>query len=485
MREGPTPAVAEGDNVPPNVLLFITDQQRWDTLGYTGATGCRTPHLDRLAREGVAFDRCVTPCPLCAPARAALLTGRAPHSTGVTNNLQLPLEQPTLLDVLKEAGYETAFSGKWHLGRGRAAQALDVWTGERGDDYARWLKEHNYPDTWPYGRGEFAFHMPETDAWISSPRTAPQEGRSAWTYDDWIAARALEHLETRRRDWPFFHVCSFWGPHPIFVIPEPYYSRYDPETVPEPANFSDPMEGKPRFQTRSIWHRAARAHGTTWDSWRQPAAVYWGYVTWLDELMGRVLGRLESLGLADDTIVIMTSDHGEQMGSHGIFQKCCMYEESLRVPLLMRAPRLVTGGRRIGAPVSLLDLAPTLARLCGIEEAAAALPASHGRDLSGWLTDAEPVPTASADPAAGAVFSEYTPDNEAEQNAEMRAVVGPRYKYAWNRGDLDELYDTWADPAELHDRAGDAALQEVREALRQRLREWLRATDDPLAEEYG
>ena len=152
------------------------------------------------------------------------------------------------------------------------------------------------------------------------------------------------------------------------------------------------MTGKPLFQTRSIWHGAAHAHGTSWEPWRRSSAVYWGYVTLLDELIGRLLGRLDSLGLAENTIVIVTSDHGEQMGSHGIFQKCCMYEESLRVPLLVRAPKLVPAGRRIDAPVSNMDLAPTVMRLCGVAEQGSKLLEPQGRDLSGWLTGAIPVP---------------------------------------------------------------------------------------------
>jgi arylsulfatase A-like enzyme len=279
------------------------------------------------------------------------------------------------------------------------------------------------------------------------------------------------------------------GPHPIFVIPEPYYSLYDPAQVAEPANFADPMVDKPTFQTRSIWHQAARAHGTTWEPWRKSMAVYWGFVTMIDELFGRVLGRLDALGLADDTIVVMTSDHGEMMGSHGLFQKSCMYEESLRVPLLIRAPRLAPAGRRVDAPVSLADLAPTLLSLCGLEEAGSQLLAPQGRDLSAWLTGDEPVPPecrgASDDPAAGAVFAEYKSYGPIEQMTDIRCVVGPRYKYAWNRGDRDELYDTWADPAELRNRADDSSLAGVRDRLRQRLRTWMRDTDDPLLDALG
>ncbi len=474
---------------PPNILLIITDQQRWDTLGYTGKTPCRTPNLDRLAREGVAFDRCLTPGPLCSPSRAALFTGRYPYAAGMTNNVgpRPPLDRPTLLEVFRDAGYDVGYNGKWHLGRGRGAVAIPDYQGEQ-EVYKRWMKEHNFKDTWPYGQPEFLFQMPGTNGRISTPKTAPQEGPSTNTYDAWIAARALERLETRG-DRPFFHVCSFFGPHPIFVIPEPYYSLYDPALALEPVNFADPMEGKPLFQSRSIWHGAAHAYGTSWDPWRRTTAVYWGYVTMLDELIGRLLGRLDSLGLADNTIVIMTSDHGEQLGSHGIFQKCHMYEESLRVPLLIRAPKLVSAGRRIDAPVSNVDLAPTLMRLCGVADEGTKLLEPQGRDLSSWLTGATPVPPedrgAGADPTAGAVFSEYTPEGEFEQMTKIRSVIGPRYKYVWSRFDRDELYDTATDPAELRNRADDPAVREIRRAMRARLQAWMRGMGDPLAEEVA
>jgi arylsulfatase A-like enzyme len=270
------------------------------------------------------------------------------------------------------------------------------------------------------------------------------------------------------------------------VIPEPYYSLYDPAQAPQPTNFSDPMEEKPLFQTRSIWAGAAQAHGTSWEPWRRSVAVYWGYVTWLDELIGRLMGRLESLGLAENTIVIMTSDHGEQMGSHGIFQKCHMYEESLRVPLLIRAPQLIPLGRRIEMPVSNVDLAPTLLRLCGLFESGVKLLEPQGRDLSDWLTGAGVVPavnpTKSSDPAAGAVYSAYTPE-EFEGMTEIRSVIGPRYKYVWNRQDRDELYDATIDPGELRNRASDPVLGDVRKEMRAHLVAWMRRTEDPLTQE--
>jgi arylsulfatase A-like enzyme len=478
------PMTRERSANPPNVLLFITDQQRWDTLGYTGRTPCRTPNLDRLARAGVAFDRCITPDPICSPARAALFTGRYPHATGVGNNRETPLMRPAAPEVFRDAGYHVAYAGKWHLGRDRATAGFHAFAGERGREYKTWLAKHGFLDTYPYGTDEFSYHFEGSEKGrISNPRTAAQEGSTETIFDSWVASRALEQLETRPKDRPFFHVCSFHGPHPIFVIPEPYYSLFDPAEAAEPANFGDPMDGKPAFQTRSIWHGAARSHGTAWDAWRRSQSVYWGYVTMLDELIGRVLLRLEALGLAENTIVVMTADHGEQMGSHGLFQKSCMYEEALRVPCIVRAPGLVPPGRRVTAPVSLADITPTLLGLTGLTAPGSDLLQPQGRDLSGWLTGDQTVPAASVgatdDPAAGAVFSEYKP-YEGEGMTDIRCIVGPRYKYAWNRDDRAELYDTWADPGELTNRADDPALGPIRQRLQERLLEWMRLTADPL-----
>ena len=142
---------------PPNVLLFITDQQRWDTLGYTGRTPCRTPNLDGLAREGAALDRCITPGPICSPARAALFTGRYPHATGVGHNREIPLERPALPEVFHDAGYHVAYAGKWHLGHGRAAAGFDAFAGERSHGYRQWLAKYKVTDRYPQGTPEFSY----------------------------------------------------------------------------------------------------------------------------------------------------------------------------------------------------------------------------------------------------------------------------------------------------------------------------------------
>jgi arylsulfatase A-like enzyme len=318
---------------------------------------------------------------------------------------------------------------------------------------------------------------------ISTPQTAPQEELTEWLHDTWVVQRALEQLERRPPGQPFFHVCSLVGPHPIFVIPEPFYSLYDPAEAPEPPNFADPMTDKPACQRQSIWHQVAVAHGTTWQAWRRSQTVYWGFVTLLDELLGRVLNRLDALGLTEHTIVVMLSDHGEMMGSHGLFQKSSMYEESLRVPFLIRAPGRIPAGRRLDAPLSLVDAAPTLLRLVDLWEEGNVLLQPQGQDRTGWLTGEEPIPPAARgaldDPIAGAVFSEYTP-YPGEGMTDIRCVIGPRFKYVWNRGDLEELYDTWADPYELHNLAREPAMHLILQTMRRRLMSWSRETKDPL-----
>lgn len=153
-----------------NVLLFIADHQRWDTLGYTGRSPCRT--LDRLARGGVAIDRCLTPDPICSPARAALFTGRCPHSTGVMNNHQLPLEQAALPAVFRQAGYHVAYSGKWHLGRGRAFQAFGQFAGEGMTD-TRCIVGPRFKYAWNRGQREELYDTWADPAELRNRAAAP------------------------------------------------------------------------------------------------------------------------------------------------------------------------------------------------------------------------------------------------------------------------------------------------------------------------
>ena len=182
------------------------------------------------------------------------------------------------------------------------------------------------------------------------------------TYDAWVTDIALRMLDDRPTDRPFFLVCGWFAPHPPFKVPDPYFDMYDPSDATEPWNFR-PGEGKPDSVRRSFFHQLWRDQGDQWDAWRKTAAVYWGYTTMVDRQLGRLIDRLEADGILDDTLVVYCSDHGEMLGSHGLWHKMAPYEECLRVPLILRYPGCFPAGVRNRRTVFHDQDSPSLHRL--------------------------------------------------------------------------------------------------------------------------
>lgn len=483
--------------MPPNILLILTDQQRVDTLGYRGETPCRTPNIDRIAREGIAFDRAICASPLCSPARAALFTAQYPHQIDMMTNHNTLQAPPHLTDALKAKGYSTAYAGKVHLqppdkpanifrskeeeeARYRLEgfqfddtlqdRVIDRWfertAGENVADYGEWCEQRGLANGFPYADERLRTHRQPA---MSTPATAVMELDAQDTIDGWITNFALQFLADRPKDRPFFHVCSYVGPHPPFKVPEPYYSMYDLADIPEPPNFH-PAPNKPRANSTSFYHQLWLDHGDDWEAWKKSMAVYWGYCTLIDDQVGMLLAALEADGVLDDTLVIFASDHGEMLGSHGLWHKMMPYEEAVRVPLALRLPGTIPAGVRSNAVISLIDIAPTILSICGAE-----LPAEYlGRDLSPAFVDGQEFQN---DPYR---FFEHKPLGEWHQTVEFRGVVDDRYKYVFNLGDLDELYDLQSDPYELDNRIDTPDYVVVQKRLKQRLLCWMRETDDPL-----
>jgi len=455
---------------PANILLILSDQQRADTLGFVGRTPCRTPHLDRLAAEGTAFDRAITPSPICLPARSAIFTGRYPHQTGMMDNDDVLAVEPTLLARLREAGYALDYAGKWHLGEEVMPQWLDRFAGEDPQEYAGWCTDQGLPDGWPLNdsatRTERTPHM-------SIPATAVNPIPPEKTNDAWIADLAIDLLRSRDRTRPFFLTCSFNGPHPPFKIPEPYYGMYDPELIAEPANFRPPFD-EPRPNRESFYRQLWNDHGEEWSAWRKSVAVYWGFVSLIDDQVGRLLNALDDERLSDDTLVIFASDHGELLGQHGLWHKFHAYEEALRVPLIVRLPGRVAAGVRSRAGTSLIDIPATMLALSGLDVP----PELGGVDLrpalagdADWETDR-------------LLYSEHKPLGAWHGAVDWRMVTDNRLKYTWNRTAEDELYDLSADPYEMANRIDDADLADQRRRLRAALDTWMRDTDDPLRADF-
>ena len=447
----------------PNVLLIMTDQQRPDTMGFRGETPCRTPNIDRIAREGISFDRAITPCPLCLPSRASLFTGVYPTQNDMMDAHVGYLDDCQMLDHFRGAGYQINYAGKWHMGEGNIGDFTDRHAGDSTPEYSQWCKDQGLIDGW-------MFNDPETRTTrtpsMSIPKVHVQDLPVDKTNEAYVTDFAIEMLESRDKDKPFFQVCSFNGPHPPFMIPEPYFSMYNSDDVTEPENFG-PQAGEVKPNQTSFYRDLFNDHSDDFKDWRASFAVYWGFVTMIDDHIGRLLKTLETEGLLDNTIIIFTSDHGENLGSHGLWQKMVPYSQSVQVPLLLRAPMVNLADVRTDTPASLIDMAPTLAALCGLEK----LPEWSGANLIDEF----------ANPSDDrAVFSMQRPLGDWMKTTDWRMIERGQLKYVWYADGSNELFDLEEDRFETQNLIDDAKYSDRLASLRAELGDFLAKTNDPM-----
>ena len=442
----------------PNVLLIVTDQQRLDTLGFRGQTPCRTPNIDSIAAEGTSFDNTITPCPLCLPSRAALFTGLYPTQNDMMSNQTGYLRSCGMLDHFRTSGYQVNYAGKWHMGEGNIADFTDRHAGDSTPEYSRWCLNQGLIDGWMFN--DPATRTTRTPS-MSIPKVHCQNLPVDKTNEAYITDFAIDQIRTRDRDRPFFQVCSYNGPHPPFMIPEPYFSTYDPDEVPMPSNFG-PQPGEHSVHADSYYRDLFNDHGAEFEAWRASYAVYWGFVTMIDDFVGQVLGALRDEGLDDNTIVVFISDHGENLGAHGLWQKMVPFEESIRVPLIIGAPG--QGTCASSTPASLIDVAPTLSALCNLPQRAD----WPGRDLF-------------VDPAAPpAQFAMHQPIGDWMKVTDWRMIKRDGLKYVWHQGMAEELFDMETDPGEVANLATDPDHGAQKQSLRTELGAFLTMTNDPL-----
>jgi arylsulfatase A-like enzyme len=442
----------------PNILLVLSDQHRYDCISGNGHPLVRTPHLDRLAAAGVSFTQAYTPAPVCVPARTSLLHGCWPCRHGCLMNEGLGVPHPDTRELpsfgrqLAGAGYWLGHVGKWQVSAGHPPLSFGFHESNPGGGYGAWRTASGLPAR-PHQNGWFG----ETD-----PGIQPEQSRLGWE-----AGQVAAMLERAAgRDAPFFVRWDTSEPHLPNVVPEPYASMYEPARIPPWPSFGDTLVGKPFIQAQQ--RRTWRLEGRSWEEWAPTVARYLGEVSLLDAQVGRVLETLDRLGLAENTVVVYSADHGDLCGSHGLIDKhYVMYDDVARVPLIVRWPQgLAQPGRRCNAfVVHALDLARTFCELGG-----AAVPDTfQGASLL-------PVLAAQAMRERPDVFSMYYGNQFGLYT--QRMVRDRRWKYVWNATAEDELYDLETDPGERHNRAADPACQEAIDAKRRRLVEWMEAVGD-------
>ena len=468
------------DSPRPNVLLVLTDQERHDLVDPHGLP-VETDAIDGLAADGVRFSHAFTPISICSSARASLLTGLYPHNHGVLNNVHEPdavqenlgTAGPDFGTALREAGYRNAYVGKWHVGR--TATPADF-----GFDYVGGSDDH-HDDHLTAGLESY-----QRDYGVDPESVEPRDPVYA-TFGDSrellggtlpIPAEATRsafnaELTVRRLDGladgeaPFFHRVDFQGPHHPYLVPEPYASMYDPDSLAPWPSDAETFEGKPQVQENYRDYRGVEALSRA--EWDRLRALYLGFMHHIDDQIARVLAKLDALGVAQETLVVHASDHGDFTGGHRQWNKGpFMYDDTYRIPLVVRGPGVAGEGRVCDDLVSLMDLMPTF-----LEAADVPVPPNiDARSLWPALRNDDREPRE-------AVFGEYHGDEMGLYS--QRMVRTERYKYVFNAPDTDELYDLGADPGELQNLIDHDDYRDIRSRLRERLAEWLRATDDPIA----
>jgi len=435
----------------PNILLLMTDQHRADLMGSDNRWGVRTPHLNRLLEQGISFTNTYCNSPICVPSRMSMMTGLfVHHHEAYDNCTSLAVDYPTFAHALTAAGYDTVICARTHF------NGADAYHGFEH----RLATDMNNPIE--YGAMPAQWTGPLAPRWggVRPATEKPYETSDSPTlmYDDYVCDQACDFLRSGRDDErPFMLMASFYGPHPMVSNREIYRSDYEKyldgdlrceELTPEA------FEALPAHERRKLANASGKAVAPDSASIRRFRAEYFSRVTYTDALLGRVVEALEQAGLADNTIIIYVSDHGEQMGEHGVFGKSSFFEGTARVPLVISMPDRRSG--IVEHNVQLVDLFPTLCDMVGRGPVAHTL---DGRSLMPLVRD----PSASWDDL---VFSEFYDAKAWRPNYMLKQ--GP-WKFCHYPGEQDFLHNLEQDPGEVANLALDAAYGDRLAAMRREL----------------
>jgi arylsulfatase A-like enzyme len=451
----------------PNVLFICCDHLRSDWLGCNGHPIVMTPQIDELACEGINFTQAFSEVPVCVPARRVMMTGKNRYGIHMNVNMdgQTFPEGPKLAEVMTAAGYQTFAAGKLHTCPQRNRIGFeDVQLNEEGrkqggllkDDYEAFLDDHgngHLAYTHGLGNNEYGMRL--------SPLPEP------FTTTHWTAQRAMEFIDRRDPTRPFFLHVSFDKPHPPIVPPQNFYDLYGDVEFPEPV-MGDWMEKKLPTRVRGLQLKSNH------DDWKDhPLMIqlslrgFAAMITHIDSMIGVLLGHLREHGLLDNTLVIFTSDHGDQLFDHGNLAKGDFFRGSTNVPYILRPPRAWARQHKFtftqvdtATPAGHEDTMPTILDICGVP-----IPNSvEGQSL---------VPVMLGERGA---FREATYGN----CGVVYGVSDAQTKYMWfSDDDYEFLFDLQNDPHDLHDLSEDPKWQDVLEKQRQRIVDWMAANNDP------
>ncbi len=438
----------------PNIVVIQADQLAAQALGAYGDEAALTPNIDALAREGAVFERAYCTTPLCAPSRASMMTGRMPSEVGCFDNgHDFAASTPTFAHRLRNAGYHTALVGRMHF---------------IGPDQFHGFEQRPVSDVYPADLDmvpDWRRPLHQRLQWYHDADAVVDAGVSKASvqqdFDDEVLFHTLRHLNDRVRanqasttPRPFLLVTSFIHPHDPYEPPPEHWDRFREVDIPDPAHPHTPDAGQDPHTHRLRTMSGFDVREPTVEQVRRARRAYYAAVSYIDDHVGRIRQRLEDLGLADDTVIVLTSDHGDMLGEKGLWFKMSPYEQSTRVPLIVWGPSPLVPTGRFANPVSLLDLMPTLCEVAAADAEGAAgisLFESVRRERAGVGPDERDV------------VIEYLA--EGTYRPQVTLVRG-RHKYVVCPGDPEQLFDLHADPDELTNLAASPEHADVVAALR-------------------
>ena len=434
----------------PNIVLILCDQLRFDYIGAYGCDFVETPNIDRLAKEGKLFENAYSPNPVCLPARHNLITGLTARHHGFDDNYfdenakSCPYYLPTFAQILQDNKYETIAVGKMHFQPTRRATGFDfsylmeeIPQTREEDDYLLYLNEVGYGNMLsPHGVRTCLYMQPQRSL-------IPAKHHSS----TWVANKSIEYLRINRGQRPFMLWAGFIQPHPPFNVPDSWADMYKGKVPPS-------VKSKTSISSIAVENNALGSL-TSLESELRMRELYAASISFVDHQIGRMLDELDAQGLAENTLVVLTSDHGEMLGDYDTYNKCLPYDASARIPMILRYPKKLKAGVRDSRFADLNDLLPTFLHVSG-----ATYPADY--ELPG-----ETLLVESGVKDRTVQYIEY--QRESKRWCSLRDA---RYKYNYYYGGPDELFDLHDDPTETTNLLADSPNEDAiraREKLRERL----------------